>query len=560
MPYGSIDSQDAFQAKMDQILEGLEGVVSIADDIIVHGVTEEQHDKNMRSLMDHAHVNGLVFNPEKCSLKADSVMFFGCLYDRNGIRPDPAKVKAIQAMPAPTCLHELQEFIGMVTYLSKFIRGLSDLQEPLCALTKKDVQFEWTPSHEWQFNIIKNSISSTTTLHYFDTNKPVVLQVDASKIGLGATILQDDEPVAYASKALTETERRWANIEREAYALVFGCERFHTYVYGRHFTIESDHKPLEQIIHKNLVDTPARLQHMIMQLQPYDFILKYRPGKEMTLADALSRYYPQPAPEIPLDIAIHHTHLTMQHKTAFQNAIMADPELQALSQMIIDGWPEDTSEVPKCLRKYFTHASTLAVEDGLILKGEALLVPESERDRVLCQLHDGHQGITKTNLRAKNIVYWPGMTKDIEKMITSCTTCQRFQAKQCDTPLEKHPRPDHPWSVVASDLFDFDGGQYMVMADMYSNMFFVRKMPPSGATTAAVVSKMKEIFAEHGIPDVLRSDNGPQYASAAFQEFTRNWEFQHITSSPHHPASNGFAESYGKDSEDSPYQSQVQWR
>ena len=190
---------------MDQILEGLEGVVSTADDIIVHGVTEEQHNKNMRSLMDHAHVNGLVFNPEKCSLKADSVMFFGCLYDRNGIRPDPAKVKAIQAMPAPTC--KLQEFIGMVTYLSKFIRGLSNLQELLCALTKKDVQFRWTPSHEQQFNIIKNSISSTTTLCYFDTNEPMVLQVDASKIGLGATILQDDEPVAYASKALTDTER-----------------------------------------------------------------------------------------------------------------------------------------------------------------------------------------------------------------------------------------------------------------------------------------------------------------------------------------------------------------
>ena len=164
MPYGSIDSQDAFQAKMDQILEGLEGVVSIANDIIVHGVTEEQHDKNMRSLMDRAHVNGLVFNPEKCSLKADLVMFFRCLYDRNGIRPDPAKVEAIQAMPVPTCLCELQEFIGMVTYLSKFIRGLSDLQEPLHALKKKDVQFKWTPSHKRQFNIIKNSISSTTTL------------------------------------------------------------------------------------------------------------------------------------------------------------------------------------------------------------------------------------------------------------------------------------------------------------------------------------------------------------------------------------------------------------
>ena len=118
----------------------------------------------------------------------------------------------------------------------------------------------------------------------------------------------------------------------------------------------------------------------------------------MTLADAVSRYHPQPAPEIPLDIAIHHASLTTQCKTAFQNAIMADPELQALSQMIIDGWMEDTSEVPKHLRKYFTHASTLSVEDGLILRGQALLIPESEQDQVLCQLHDGHQGITKTNL------------------------------------------------------------------------------------------------------------------------------------------------------------------
>ena len=125
-------------------------------------------------------------------------------------------------------------------------------------------------------------------------------------------ILQDGEPVAFASKALTETEHQWANIECEAYAVVFGCEQFCTYLYGRHFTVESDYKPLEQIIQKSLCDTPARLQQMMMQLQPYDFELKYRPGKEMTLRDALSRYHPQPGPEIALDIAIHHGHLRTQ--------------------------------------------------------------------------------------------------------------------------------------------------------------------------------------------------------------------------------------------------------
>ena len=209
---------------MDQILEGLEGVVSIADDIVVHDTTEEQHNGNMQKLMERARQNGLIFNPDKCLLKADSIMFFGCLYDKNGVQPDPEKVEAIRAMPAPTCLCELQEFIGMVTYLSKFIQGLSDLQEPLWALAKKDVNFEWTPSHEKHFNIIKQSISSTATLRYFDTRKPVTLQVNASEISLGAVILQDGEPVAFASKALTETECRWANIECETYAVVFGCE------------------------------------------------------------------------------------------------------------------------------------------------------------------------------------------------------------------------------------------------------------------------------------------------------------------------------------------------
>ena len=132
------------------------------------------------------------------------------------------------------------------------------------------------------------------------------------------------------------------------------------------------------------------------------------------------------------------------------------------------------------------------MEDGLVLKGEALLIPETKRTPVLKQLHDGHQGIIKTNIWAKNVVYWPGMTKDIEKMISTCTTCKRFQAKQCTLPPERQPTPDRPWQIVASDLLDFNGVQYMVIADMYSKMFFVRKMPSSGATATAVISKMKD--------------------------------------------------------------------
>ena len=114
-------------------------------------------------------------------------------------------------------------------------------------------------------------------------------------------------------------------------------------------------------------------------------------------------------------------------------------------------------------------------------------------------------------------------------MINSCNTGQHFQGRQCDLPLDKQLTSDHPWQIMASDLFDFNGGQYMVMADMYSKMCFVWKMPSAGTTSAVVISKMKEIFTQHGVPDILRSDNGPQYASAAFTEFTEGREFQHTT-------------------------------
>ena len=210
--------------------------------------------------------------------------------------------------------------------------------------------------------------------------------------------------------------------------------------------------------YKNLGDTPARPQQIMMHLQPYDFWLGST-GQE-------KRWYSQiHYPDTIHDQDLRY-HWILQstipdwqlHKSAFQDAISGDWEMKALAKMITDGWPEETFEVPKNLQKNFTHASTLTVEDGLILKVEALLVPDSKQEHVLRQLYDGHQGITKTNLQAKNVVYWPGMTRDIEQMINSCTTCHQFQAKQCNTSLEKCPTPDHPWQTLASDLLDFDGG------------------------------------------------------------------------------------------------------
>ena len=278
-----------------------------------------------------------------------------CLYDASGVHPDLGKVNTIHALPVPTNVTELREFIGLVTYLSPFIPGLSTLTAPLHELLKKYTDFTWSCTYDATFQHVKEAVISDTTLRYFDPSLPVTIQVDASQLGLGAALLQNGKPMAFASKTLTKTECQYANIEREMLAAIFGVKRFQTYIYGRSFTIESDHKPLESISQKNLADTPAHLQYMLLYLQGYDYTICYHPSKEMALSDTLSQFSPHPGPDIPLDITIHHACLSPERKEAFQQAFMSNPAMCVLTNMIITGWPDDIKVVPCPLHPYWQH-------------------------------------------------------------------------------------------------------------------------------------------------------------------------------------------------------------
>ena len=205
-------------------------------------------------------------------------------------------------MPATHNKAELQSFLGMVTYLSPFIPQLSSHTATLRELLKSDVEYSWNTTYQVTFDKLKSLVCEDTTLRYFNMKKPVTIQVNASSKGLGAVLIQDDGPVTFASKALTPTEQCYANNERELLACILGAECFRTYVFGRHFTIESDHKSLEQISMNNLADAPVHLQRMLLQLQDYDFTIKYCPGEETVVADTLSRYSPEDTPDSPRNL------------------------------------------------------------------------------------------------------------------------------------------------------------------------------------------------------------------------------------------------------------------
>ena len=258
MPFGAKISQDVFQMKMDLIMEWCTGVISIHDDIVVYGVSKEDHDANLINLLNVAQIEGLVLNSKKLELKRPRVSFFGAEYSADGMHPCPKKIQGITEMTPPMDKQQLASFIGMVTYMGNFVPHLSHHTEPLRAMLKQEAVFAWDEMANASFQKIKDLIakSATKPLRYYDRRKPVTVQADASQRGLGACLLQDDQPIAYASKSLTDTETRYANIERELLAIVFACQRFNTYVLGRPFTVESDHKPLEIIHQKSLASAP----------------------------------------------------------------------------------------------------------------------------------------------------------------------------------------------------------------------------------------------------------------------------------------------------------------
>ena len=369
--------------------------------------------------------------------------------------------------------------------------------------------------------------------------------MDASGAGLGAALLQEDGPVAFASKSLVGAETRYSNIEREMLGILFGLERFHHYVYGRHVIVHSDHKPLEAISMKNLSNAPPRLSRMLLRAQRYDFQIVYRPGKQVAVADALSRISPCQGPEIDgIDVAVHHVdahlHASASCLADARRETASDPTLSAVIEAVTHGWPLQRKDCPSVLSPFWNYREELGVQDGLLLKGTRIVVPDSMKPRILSQLHAAHQGIEKTKLLARSSIFWVGIQRDIEEMINQCPTCQKHQPSQQREPLLSHDIAPRAWHTVAADLFHWENKTFLLVGDTFSRFPIVRKL--TCVTSKAVIIQLRGIFEEYGIPEKLISDNGPQFAASEFRDFSKSYGFQHVTTSPHFPRSNGFIE------------------
>ena len=411
MPFGIASGPEEYQWRQHEFLDGLHGVINIADDICVFGCGDSReeadidHDRNLTSLLEKCNNHGLRLSEKKLQFKSPSVTFMGHKLTDRGVEPDPAKVASITEMPAPTDKSGVQRFLGMCQYLSKFCHNLSETVLPLRDLTREDYAFLWSNKHESAFNSAKKLITSATALRYYDAALPVTLQVDASEDAIGGVLLQNDQPVCFTSHTLNSMEKNYAQIEKECLTIVSCMDKWHQYLYGKHdITVHTDHQPLETIFKKPLTKAPRRLQRMMLKLQRYQFTVRYKKGKELYVADTLSRAavtgHPsstakQECEVFRLEIAemdLEPNQVTPDTLKRIRRETAKDPVLAPLHMVIMNGWPSERKETPEPLRLYWNFRDEISVFDGVLYRSHQVIVPAVLRDEMLQKIHKAHQG------------------------------------------------------------------------------------------------------------------------------------------------------------------------
>ena len=300
----------------------------------------------LNEVIKRANKYGVKFNKSKVQYKISEVRYVGHVFSSEGVRPNPEYIKAVLALEEPKNKKELLRILGMVNYLSKYLPKLSEVLSPLRNLIKKDVEWLWTKDHAFIFSKIKTMITEIPILKIFDPKIPIEIQTDASQKGIGGCLLQAGRPVAFCSRSLTETECKWAQIEKEYLAISFSLQKFHHFIYGRKILVKSDHKPLVSINKKDICKISSRLQRLKLKMLKYNYKIEYLPGKYMYIADLLSRsFLKHPVKDdVEMKEVIHSVHVDLpisrerlnELKTATEN----DSVLAQILKFCENGWPK----------------------------------------------------------------------------------------------------------------------------------------------------------------------------------------------------------------------------
>lgn len=569
LPFGIKTAPAKFQRIIEQAMVDIPGTIVYLDDILIMAPTKVKHNERLHATLQRLQEWGFRLKFEKCKFNMASVTYLGAIIDENGIKADPAKIKAIQQLKRPENQCEIRALLGMVNYYGKFLNNLHNLKAPLEQLLLKDKQFEWSDTQETSFQEIRKVLSSPLILAHYDPKQTLIVSADACATGIGGVLLQrykngEEKAVFHMSRSLTETQRNYSQIEKEALALITAVERFHKFIWGRKFILQTDHRPLVALFKTNeskafSTRTASRLKRWALRLLGYDFDIEYVRTNEFGQADGLSRLIKKKKNEAKDDemeeviasiqtienemvqIVQESVHaLPIQARKSVKEATEADTLLKIVMNNIANEWNSYDNTNQK-LRHYYNRKHLLSMVDGTIMFEDRLVVPEAIKLNVLNQLHITHPGIRRMKQLARRYFYWPSYSNEIENFVKSCNACTQKAAMPIKTMLEPWPNTGEVWSRVHTDFAEpAKGRNIIITVDSYSKFIDAKWIPK--ITAQETSTHFRKLFHQYGAPKTIVSDNGTQFTSIEFAEMCNKFNITHLKCPPRHPQSNGMAE------------------
>lgn len=563
LPFGLSCAPELFQRVMEKLFVSCKNVIVYLDDILIYGRTQEELNKYVETVRKIIDDNCLTVNEEKSTYNKNTIDFLGLTLDGQGILPMRKKLSDIMLFRKPKDMAELRSFLGMLTFISPFIKNFSHRTKPLRDLLTKNAKFSWEEHHQQAFDELKSAAENDLIKRgYFNEKDKTILYTDASPWGLGAVLTQEDVStcehriIACASKSLTDVESRYPQLHREALAIVWAMEKFVYYLLGREFVLRSDSEALMFMIEgKQRKDIGKRImsraEGWFLRMDHFNYRFEHVAGKN-NIADAASRIfgkrndsqfgYDKEPHELCFvgasadEISEQLLAITTSH---VKEELQRDDELK----MVVD-WLTKDGKWPAQIVKYQAFQRDMYVENDVLMKQEKLVLPSSLRKRALRLAHRSHPGMSTMKHFLRQGLWWPSMDREVEKYVRSCPECQLVTMSSTPLPITTTDLPCNPWDYVSMDFSsssEVHNWKALVLIDNYSR--FLVAVPMEKTDCEAVKKVLKRIFNTYYIPKTLKADNGPPFNSVDLKTWLNDtWGVKLIHSTPLNPTENGLVE------------------
>ena len=540
MPFGLTNAPATFQSLMNDIFRDMLDVCVVVylDDILVYSKNDEDHEKHVRQVLQRLREHQLYARPSKCTFFTDTVEYLGHIIGPDGIKPNPALVKAIVEFPQPHTLKELQSFLGLANYYRKFIKNYSKISLPLTdalqhASNSRPVIF--TDAMVQAFNDLKTALTNDPCLQLPDPDGEYEVTTDASEdeATVGAVLTQYGHPIAFESKKLNPHQRNYPVHDKEMCAIMHALDRWRPFLLGRHFKVYTDHRSLVYL--KTQPNLNQRQLRWMERAADYDCEILYKPGKENVVADALSRIHISALSSLPSN-SIRKSFITGYRKDPFKSLI------------------KEVEEKKGTFTRYTIENKLLYYRTDEYEPWRLCIPDIPYRNTVIHDNHDlpiaGHPGFVQTYSKIARSYYWPGMSKDIRKHVKECDACQRTKASNQPPvgELRPLPIPQRPWQSIGMDYLGpvpvSKSGNDMILIAVDRLTKMAHFIPTTTKVTAKETAELflRYIFQYHGLPDNIVSDRDPKFTSHFWKNLQKILGIKLLMSTAEHPQTDGQSE------------------